>query len=156
MCLDQISKYLTVKYIPYIYSTSTSYPYGGVGVFSDFLGIQFSLNFATNKGAAWGSFSDYTYVLLALRIALILFLFRYFWKLPKNSRLYFPLALIIAGALGNVIDIFFYGHVIDMFHFIFWGYDYPVFNVADSSIFVGIFLYIIMTSFSHDSARATK
>ena len=43
------------------------------------------------------------------------------------------------GALCNILDYFFYGHVIDMLHFVFWGYDYPVFNVADSFICIGVF-----------------
>jgi signal peptidase II len=46
--------------------------------------------------------------------------------------------LIIAGGIGNILDYFIYGHVVDMFHFILWGYSFPVFNVADASIFMGI------------------
>jgi len=49
-----------------------------------------------------------------------------------------PLTMIIAGAVGNVVDSFVYGHVIDMVHFVFWGYSFPVFNVADSCIFLGV------------------
>ena len=57
----------------------------------------------------------------------------------KNKKFTFPLALIAVGATGNILDYYLYGHVIDMFNFDFWGYNYPVFNVADSAIFIGIF-----------------
>ena len=44
---------------------------------------------------------------------------------------------MLAGALGNIVDSLFLGHVVDMIHVVFWGWDYPVFNVADSFIFLG-------------------
>jgi signal peptidase II len=137
---DQISKYLTALYLP-LTSTHT-YPYGGIPVFSDFLGIQFSLNHAVNKGAAWGVFADYASALLIARLFLIAILVFYFWKQPSVK---IPLILIIAGALGNIVDAFTYGHVVDMFHFVFWGYDYPIFNIADSAICLGIGLYFLQS-----------
>jgi len=55
-----------------------------------------------------------------------------------DTRLYFPFALILTGAVGNVLDYFVYGHVIDMLHFVLWTYDFPVFNIADSLITLGV------------------
>ena len=49
------------------------------------------------------------------------------------------MTLILAGAISNVIDTFVYGHVVDMIHFTFWGYDYAVFNLADSAVCLGVF-----------------
>jgi signal peptidase II len=110
-----------------------------------FLGVSCSLTYATNLGAAWGYFSSAPFFLLLLRIALIGGLFAYllFAKSAKQYRL--PLVLIITGAIGNVCDFFLYGHVVDMIHCVFWGYDYPVFNVADSLIFVGTMLILFST-----------
>jgi signal peptidase II len=78
-----------------------------------------------------------------MRLLLIAVLLLYYYRAERAYR--YALALIIAGALGNVLDIFFYGHVVDMFHFVLWGYQYPVFNVADSSIFCGVLLYIVLS-----------
>ena len=52
---------------------------------------------------------------------------------------------LLNAPIGNVLDFFLYRHVIDIIHFVFWGYDYPVFNVADSLIFIGTFLILFMT-----------
>lgn len=140
--LDVISKALTVNFLP---STAEypGYPYGGLGVFSDFQGINFSLVYATNYGAAWGLFSDHQLLLLVARIAMIIGLTVYTVFFNRNRAYDFPLALIIVGATCNVIDYFIYGHVIDMFKFVFWGYHYPVFNVADSAICIGVFWFIL-------------
>lgn len=134
--MDQTVKFLTFQYLSR--SILNAYPYGGIPVFSDILGIQFSLNYVANKGAIGGLFADFQDYLLALRIVLILALvtYLYFYRLDKNLNI--PLALIIGGAIGNIIDYFIYGHVVDMFHFVLWGFDYPVFNVADAAICIGI------------------
>lgn len=136
--IDQLSKALTFYFLPVIHSQSYVYPYGGVGLFKNFLGIEFSLNHMTNFGAAWGAFGDYQLALLVFRIALIAFLIIYLFRLNKEKSWQLPLILIISGAIGNVSDYFIYGYVIDMFHFIFWGFDYPVFNIADAAICIGI------------------
>lgn len=145
LLLDFISKYLTVSNLPLISSGPYIYPYGGIAVFKDFLGIEFSINHAINLGAAWSLFSDYTFLLTVSRIVLIAFLFYYVIFLNKDPLLRLPLTLILAGAVGNVLDIFFYGHVIDMFHFVLWGYDYPIFNLADTFICVGVILYLFFS-----------
>lgn len=124
---------------------SYRYPYGGIAVFKNFFGIEFSIIHATNRGAAWGILADYQIYLLFFRIFLILGLLTYVIFFNKRSNWGIPLALITAGACGNVLDYFLYGHVVDMFHFIFWGYDYPVFNIADSAIFIGIFWLLIIS-----------
>lgn len=114
------------------------YPYGGIGIFKNFLGIEFSISHQINHGAAWGMLADFQIPLLYLRIALISFLFIYTIFFNTNPKRNIPFVLIIAGATGNVIDYFLYGHVVDMLHFVLWGYDFPVFNLADSAIFIGV------------------
>lgn len=143
LVFDQLSKYWTQAHLPMMSQSIPWYPYGGIGVFKDFFGIEFSITHATNKGAAWGAFSDYSFFLLILRLVLIAALFFYYQRATTAFR--YALALIIAGAIGNVIDVFVYGHVVDMFHFVLWGYNYPVFNVADSAIFCGVFLYLALS-----------
>lgn len=152
LLLDISTKYLTQKYLPLISYSAPYYPYGGIPVFKDFLGVEFSIVHATNKGAAWGVLANYSQALFMGRLVLIGFLLVYLVRAKKLLQ-QLPLALIIAGAIGNVIDHLVYGHVIDMFHFVLWGYDYPVFNIADSAIFIGILLYLILSWRPNASAR---
>lgn len=144
--LDVITKYLTQEYLPLNYLNPHFYPYGGIGVFKNFLGIEFSINHATNRGAAWGILAEFQSSLLILRIILVSAMLVYVLFYNKDVSKQIPLMLIMSGAIGNICDYFFYGHVIDMFHFIFWRYDYPIFNVADSAIFIGIvWLFLLST-----------
>lgn len=136
--LDQLSKWLTDRFIPMMSHSSSSFPYGGIAVFHDFLGIEFSISHLTNYGAAWGVMADFQVYLLALRIVLIVGLAYYTLFLNRHPGWVVPLTMVLAGAIGNVLDYFTYGHVVDMLHFIFWGYDYPVFNLADSAVFLGV------------------
>jgi len=135
---DIASKYYIHHFIPLMNHEAQWYPYSGIGMFENFLGIEFALVHATNRGAAWGMLSEFQNYLLVFRILFISGLFLYLAFFNKNRLMVIPLTLIIAGALGNILDYFMYGHVVDMLHFVFWGYDYPVFNLADSSIFIGI------------------
>ena len=126
------------------------FPHGGIGVFENYWGISFSINHVLNKGAAWGTFSSYQTFLLILRIVIVggMFVYIFIKKLQPLRILAFT--LIIAGALGNIVDTFIYGYVIDMFHLQFGSYTYPIFNIADSSIVCGIILMCL------DSAIAKR
>jgi signal peptidase II len=139
LALDIASKSAVSSHIPLMNPYTMWYPYGGIGVFKDFLGVEFSIVYTVNKGAAWGILADYQHPLLWLRMGLILALLIYVFFFKSAQKWLFPLTLILAGAIGNVIDYFIYGHVVDLFHFILWGYDFPVFNVADSAICIGVF-----------------
>lgn len=133
------------SHIPMMRPTA-SYPYGGIPVFYHCWGIDFSIVHVMNRGAAWGIFSNFQDYLLYLRVGVIGALLIYWVRSPRDYWHRCCLALIISGAVGNVLDYFLYGHVVDMFYFVFWGFSYPVFNVADSAIFCGI-LGLIIRSF---------
>lgn len=148
---DALSKLYVHQYLPMMNRQLLWYPYGGLGVFKDFFGIEFSITHATNRGAAWGILANWQHSLLYLRIALIAAMLIYTCLFNKKKGWTIPFFLIIAGAIGNVLDFFFYGHVVDMLHFKFWDYDYPVFNVADSAIFIGI-AWLLFSSFREKSA----
>jgi signal peptidase II len=126
--IDFISKSLVLAYLPQEGDSFT--------LFTNFFGIDFSLTHASNKGAAWGVFSSWPNLLVTVRILFIAFLSGCV-VLKKFGRMEMAVCGIIGGASANVIDFFLYGHVIDMFRFTFWGCEYPIFNVADSAIFVG-------------------
>lgn len=147
LLVDQLSKALVDRYLTRIDQGLLWYPYGGIGVFKDFFGVQFSLVHAINKGAAWSVFENYQLPLMLVRIALIAALIVFTFVYNKDKRLSFPLFLIITGAIGNVIDFFVYGHVVDMFLFVFWGYSYPIFNVADMAVCLGVGLLLLDSLF---------
>lgn len=144
LAADQLMKYFVHTEMPRMTHEAQWYPYNGVGVFENFLGIEFSIVHAVNFGAAWGMFSNFQVPLLILRVVLIMGLCLYLILFNKNKSLVLPFLCVIAGAAGNVIDYFIYGHVVDMFHFVLWGYDYPVFNIADAFICIGMAFLILI------------
>ena len=122
---DATTKYATQESLPLIAYSESSYPYGGIAVFANFAGIEFSLVHAINRGAAWGVLANFQVPLLVSRIVLVAVLCSFLLFLNRRKEWRLPLTLIVTGAIGNIIDYFIYGHVIDMFHFILWGYDFP-------------------------------
>ncbi len=139
---DIALKAYTFYNIPLMTWAFPSYPYGGIPVFHNWFGIDFSLSYAMNKGAAWGILSSFQHYLLYLRFLIMagIFLYLVVVKMPFVKKL--ALSLVLTGALGNVLDFFLYKHVVDMFLFCFWGYIFPVFNIADVSIFCGVVLLL--------------
>lgn len=136
---DITSKMIAIDWVPSMTPFDRSYPFGGIPIFANFFGISFSLNYVINTGAAWGLFAGHPGLLFALRTLIILGLASYLLFFQKGDGLpKFPTWLIVTGAVGNVIDYILYGHVIDFFHFTFWGRSFPVFNLADSYITLGV------------------
>ena len=93
-----------------------------------------------NYGAAWSSFSGQRILLLfvtSLIIStLILLMARRIVRHPLGVA---ACCLVISGGIGNLIDRFRVGYVVDIFHFEFWP-SYPVFNVADICVVCGAIL----------------
>lgn len=109
----------------------------------------FSLSHVRNRGAAFGILSNadlpFQPVLLsALSLAALLAIAYYFIRLPATARLpRLALALVLGGAVGNLIDRVRLGYVVDFVH-VFWReHAWPDFNVADSAITVGVVLLIL-------------
>jgi signal peptidase II len=146
LLLDFLSKAYVYHILPYHHSC-THRNYLDIPVFFDFVGIDFFISLALNKGAAWGLLADFQIPLLIVRIAVIFGLIFYLFFINRKIPLDIPLMLIIAGATGNVVDFFLYGYVIDFLHFNLWGYHFPIFNFADSCITIGVgwlFLYALL------------
>ncbi len=141
LAADAATKSFAIDHIPMMGSYDRIYPFGGIGVMPDLFGVTFSLNYVTNSGAAWGIFAGHPGLLFALRIAIIGCLAAYLlFSKPK-----FSLWLVAVGALGNAIDYCLYGHVIDFLHFTFWGYSFPIFNIADSCITIGVVFLLLFS-----------
>jgi signal peptidase II len=107
----------------------------------------FDLTFVYNKGAAFSFLASESgwqrYVLTGLGLAAALAIV-YLLKRNAGKRLFcWALALILGGALGNVIDRVMYGKVIDFLSFHLGSWSFPAFNVADSAITLGAILFIL-------------
>ncbi len=98
-----------------------------------------------NTGGAWGSFAGGSFWLglLGLAVVIGIFIFRKKLGLEQVSMQY-SIGLLVGGVLGNVIDRFSYGHVIDFIDIHLPGYRWPAFNIADAAIFSGIAIYVIV------------
>jgi signal peptidase II len=129
--------------IPPSHFSSPIFPFGGITVFRDWHGIDFAITHVVNRGAAWGILASFQEYLLYARILIIGGLISYLIFAKTNGLRKLCMLLIATGAIGNVLDTFIYGHVVDMFYFVLWGYSNPVFNLADSAIFCGIALIAI-------------
>ena len=120
-----------------------------------------SLTYVQNRGAAFGVFSDaqlpYQSILFSLvSIAALGGIAAYAWRLPAASRLpQTALALIMGGALGNLLDRARLGHVVD-FVDVYWNaHHWPAFNVADSAITIGVCLLILDMVLSPEAGETT-
>ncbi|MBS0629901.1 MAG: signal peptidase II [Verrucomicrobia bacterium] len=141
LLLDFLSKYWVVNHLPLI-QPYLGFPYGGIGVLNTTL-LKFSIVHMTNTGTAWGLLANFQIPLLIVRIVVTGAMLGYLLFFKPANYLRIPLFMIGAGAIGNILDYFLYGHVIDMFYFIFYKYSYPIFNIADSAIFCGI-AYLVL------------
>jgi signal peptidase II len=102
-----------------------------------------------NRGAAFSFLSDasgwqrWLFVILALMVSTTLIIWMRRLRTPVHTLLAGALALIVGGALGNMIDRIATGRVVDFIH-VHWGRHYfPAFNIADSAITVGAVLLLI-------------
>lgn len=138
--IDQVTKYIAKLYLE------------GQDAFSVFPNIfEFCYLEGGNTGAAFGLFRGNTFLLSI--ISLIVFFaivgcFLYISKNPQNKWLSFCLVLMAAGALGNWIDRFFRGYVIDFLYFKL--INFPIFNVADCYVTISAILLIVLVAFSKE------
>lgn len=130
--LDQWTKWAVVR----------SIPLNGVHVV---IPGFFELTYLQNFGAAFSSMSGVGmwYFIILTTIALIALSI---WFLKNDdSRIDIALSLIIAGAIGNLIDRVMLGYVRDFFQFYIFGYPFAVFNIADVCITLGcVLLFVVM------------
>ena len=133
--LDQITKF----YISSSMSLHGSFPV---------IDGLFNITYIRNTGAAFGFLAKASPIirstfLIAVTIAVILLIVYYIFKIKDEEKFYsFPLSLILAGAVGNLIDRVRFGDVVDFLDFYIGSYHWPAFNVADSAISIGAVILI--------------
>ena len=123
---DQLTKFLALRFL----KPAASFP-----IFQN----VFHLSFVENNGIAFGLFQGHPQVLTVVITASILCLLvcaRFFSNQPQSHRLAY--GFILGGSVGNWIDRIRFGHVIDFLDFRIW----PVFNIADSFITIGVILFL--------------
>lgn len=132
--LDQASKWLMVSWLS-LHDTFAVIPF-------------FNLTMAHNPGAAFsflsqaGGWQRWFFMILATVVSIALFI--WLKKLKAHAKLEaVSISMILGGALGNLIDRFYHGYVIDFLDFYYGTYHWPAFNIADSAIVIGAALLLI-------------
>jgi signal peptidase II len=129
--LDQATKYLAVTQLK---------PLRSIEVIPGF----FNLSYVENPGAAWGILDGHKYPLIIFSVISLIFI------AVKRHQLFghlkFPIllpSLICGGIVGNLIDRIRIARVIDFLDFHAFGRHFPAFNIADSAICIGAFLFVL-------------
>jgi len=124
--------------------------YQSIPIIQDF----FYLTYVTNDGMAFGlSLPGGQITLTVLSVFMTLVLVYFFW-LERNSHLIMKLSLslIISGALGNLVDRILAGKVVDFLHIKIGSYwEWYIFNIADTSVSIGMILFIIHSFYIQDN-----
>ena len=152
VALDQYTKYLVVEHIPAYTAGIALTPF-------------FSLVHVHTEGAAFsflagmGGWQRWFFIAIAvvISLALVVALLRTSKKRPFTC---LGIALVLGGAVGNLLDRIFLGHVVDFLLFYLkgdgWFWSYPSFNVADIAVCVGAFLLVITGCFGKDDKKGKE
>lgn len=131
--LDMVSKYIVSRLL--IVNES-------VMIIKNF----FNITYVRNTGAAFSIFSGNTFFVMVISFMIIIGIILYISKnKPSNKIEKISYSLILGGAIGNFIDRVIYGYVRDFIEIDIFGWDYPIFNLADVFVVVGVILLVIAT-----------
>ncbi|MGY3481178.1 MULTISPECIES: signal peptidase II [Staphylococcus] len=131
LILDQITKFIITK---------TMQIGDSFEVIPNFL----SITSHRNNGAAWGILSGKMVFFYIITVIILIILIVFFIKEAKHNLLMqIAISMLFAGALGNFIDRVLNGEVVDFVDTYIFSYNFPIFNVADSSLTIGVVLVII-------------
>ena len=129
--LDQLTKWIVA---------STMQIQESISIIPNF----FSITYVQNTGAAWSMLEGKMIFFYIITIIFLVAMIYFYRTTDKNDVLTrYGVVLMIAGALGNFIDRLFLQYVRDFLDFIILGYDFPVFNIADISLCVGVGLIVL-------------
>lgn len=138
LLLDQITKTL-IKFFVHPFEIITILPF-------------FNIVYVENTGSAFGMFKSLGSLFFII-VSLMAIVFVTFLLIKeRDNRVCY--ALVLGGAAGNLLDRLIYGYVIDFLDFHVGGFHWPVFNIADSALTVGIFLLLFKTFFSKKQSPA--
>lgn len=104
----------------------------------------FNISYFRNTGGAWSILSEHTWLLTVFSLLIIIFICGYIYKSKINNKLEkLGYSMILGGSVGNLFDRIIYGYVIDFLDFNIFGYDFPIFNLADTFIVLGVIIIVI-------------
>ncbi len=131
LCIDQISKLLVVNLL-----TKTN----SIAIIKNF----FYLTYINNDGAAFSILVGKRVLLILIAVLVIVMLIRYIKKNNIQNKLELvSISLIIGGSLGNLMDRVVRGYVIDFLDFKIFNYNFPIFNIADTFIVIGVIMQLL-------------
>lgn len=109
-----------------------------------------------NYGAAWSILNNRTVFLICISLVILVILFRYqvFFKMNNRNKIAF--GLVYGGLLGNLLDRVILGYVRDFLSFTILGYNYPIFNFADTCLVIGVIMLIIAIFKGEDNFERNK
>ena len=111
----------------------------------------FELLYSENRGAAFGIMQGQRWFFVIISTIVVLAIVVLLYKIPQNKRflpLYYCLILLVSGAVGNMIDRYFNGFVVDFLYFKL--INFPIFNVADCYVVISAFDLVFLTAFIYE------
>ena len=103
----------------------------------------FYITVAHNTGGAWSIFSNHSYLFIGASVIAIILLIKFMFGFKNNFRNNLAFGLLFGGIFSNLADRVFLGYVRDFLDFKLFGYDYPIFNIADVTIVIGVLLLVV-------------
>ena len=103
----------------------------------------FYITVVHNTGGAWSIFSNHSYLFIIASVIAIILLIKFMFGFKNNLRNNIAFACLFGGIFSNLADRIFLGYVRDFLDFKIFGYDYPIFNIADIAIVLGVLLLIV-------------
>ena len=128
--LDQIIKFIIDKKV----------------LFIEILPTLFNIHKVYNYGVAFSFLENKRYLILLFSLILIYFLFNLRKDLPKTKKYDILFGVILGGIIGNLLDKVFRGYVIDYLETFIFGISFPIFNLADICITLGIIIMVLIMS----------
>lgn len=130
LIIDQVSKSVIEAFVNLNES---------IQVIKDF----FYITVVHNTGGAWSIFSNHSYLFIIASVVAIVLLIKFMFGFKNNLRNNIAFAFLFGGIFSNLADRIFLGYVRDFLDFKLFGYNYPIFNIADITIVVGVILLIV-------------
>ncbi|WP_449539942.1 signal peptidase II [Ferdinandcohnia sp. Marseille-Q9671] len=131
--LDQITKWIIVRYME---------KGDSIQIIENFLYITSH----RNRGAAWGILQGQMWFFYIVTTIVVIMLVLYIRSLKPNQKLFgLALAFMLGGAIGNFIDRIFRKEVVDFIDTYIFTYDFPIFNIADSALVIGVVMILLLT-----------
>ncbi|NIG99101.1 MAG: signal peptidase II [Buchnera aphidicola (Periphyllus acericola)] len=112
------------------------------------ISLNINILYVKNYGLIFGLFSvikifQNKYLFIIYFSIIFLLIFKIYKLIIKNTKNNFSLILIVSGSIGNLIDRIKYGYIIDFIDFHYKSLHFPIFNISDFSISIGIIIYVL-------------